>query len=57
MGTTSAMVMRKGLPVDAPSPVPVSKLMQVWGNLLDTLEGIDDNVVYDITPQHDITPG
>lgn len=28
----------------------------MWRDLLDTLEGIDDDVVDDISPQHDIAP-
>ena len=30
--------------------------MQMWRNILDALEGIDYNVVNDVTPQHDVTP-
>ena len=30
--------------------------MQMRSHFLHTLEGIDDNVVDDVTPQHDIAP-
>ncbi len=44
-------------PVDAPRSVPVPQLMEMRRNILHTLEGIDHNVVDDIPPQHDVTPG
>ena len=48
---------RTTLPVDAPSPIPVAQLVQMWCNILNALESIDNNVVDDVAPQHDIAPG
>lgn len=44
-------------PVHTPGSVPVAQLVQVGRNFLHALECIDDNVVDDVAPQHDIAPG
>ena len=31
--------------------------MQVWRHILHTLKGVNHNVVDDVAPQHDVTPG